>query len=55
MVPGLLSLLPEALEGEIKQRNVGMLLVVFQETSPKCTNPFKTFASPTHKKIWAVI
>lgn len=35
---------------EIKQRNVGMRFVVFQETSPKHSNPFKAFVSPAHRK-----
>lgn len=35
---------------EIKQRNVGMHFVVFQEISPKHSNPFKTFISPAHRK-----
>lgn len=35
---------------DIKQRNVGMRFVVFQETSPKHSNPFKTFISPAHRK-----
>lgn len=35
---------------EIKQRNVGMQFVVFQETSAKHSNPFKTFISPAHRK-----
>lgn len=36
--------------GEIKQRNAGMRFVVFQETSPKHSNPFKTFVSSAHRK-----
>lgn len=37
-------------EDEINQRNIGMCFVVFQETSPKHSNPFKTFVSPAHRK-----
>lgn len=36
--------------GEIKQKSVGMRFVVFQETSPKHSNPLKTFVSPARRK-----
>lgn len=39
-----------SLGDKIKQRNVGMRFVVFQEISPKLSNPFKTFVSPAHRK-----